>query len=417
MVNHNLDNLIQKRSGTVTISLSSAAFALLCVYLAMISLCYVDWVPLNLVSLSLYGFLLLSALVIFVRGKFIMEKHTVWYAAFSLLCAVSCLYSEYPLASRTMIFEMFKVLLFSLMFLNMINNEKRLQIAMTVITISIIILYLHLDSTGQLEAEGRLGQDLTGNANTFAAIFMIGAFCSVYFVYFAKNKSFKILALILFVLQLYAIALAGSRKFFLMPVALIGVLKIFSTGKSKRKFLFRNVIIAAAILFVTWWALFNVGFLYDAIGYRMEGMVAAITGEGEADASAEVRMEMIRKGIELWKTSPLVGHGIDTYKNLSGYYVYSHNNYTELLCNLGLVGVAVYYWFIPSLAWKLIKHKQMGMRRWYWAIALICLLIFDYGAVTYNMYLIHMVMLLANCALRIEKDSEWSAQKETVDHE
>lgn len=397
--------LAPKRRGVINISFGGMCFVVLCIYLVLIFVCYIDERLLSLVSLTLYGFVILGFLAVVSAGRIAYDTHMVWYGIFVLMCAFSCTYAYNVNTASDKTFEVVKLLVFMVMFINSVNSKQRLKTTLFVMMISSLVLFINLASTNQLTADDRLGTDLTGNANIFAAMFMVGAISSVYFVFFSEKRIMKIAALVIFVLQLYALALSGSRKNFLLPVLLLGTLKMVSTDKYGRRHFIRNTIIGIAVMLGVWWALFNVEVLYDAIGYRMEGMVAAFTGEGEVDASSRVRMNMIEIAIDLWKEEPLLGHGLDNYKHLNGLYVsaYAHNNYAELLATLGLLGLIAYYWYFVYLVIKLIKEKDMGMEKWFWSLAVICLAIFDYGMVSYDMYAMHLLLLQASIALRMNK--------------
>jgi O-antigen ligase len=61
------------------------------------------------------------------------------------------------------------------------------------------------------------------------------------------------------------------------------------------------------------------------------------------ERSAEGRLMMIERGLELWQTSPLWGIGNEGFRVMSGFFTYSHNNYIELLTNYGIIGIILYY--------------------------------------------------------------------------
>ena len=396
------NRLTQNKAGVIRVSFSGLAYLVLCAYMALLFLNYISWIPTSLVSLTLYGFIFLGFLTVTVNGRLLLGVHTVWYSVFLGLCCLSCVYSLQMMVSITMVIEMIKLLLFSVMFVNLINTRKRIQTVMLVASLAGVGLVLYLNATDQLDIEERLGESLTGNANSFVILFMVAAFCSIYFIYFSEKKSTRIISLVAFIIQMYALALSGSRKNFLLPLLMVGGLKMFCSERKDRKIVAKNLLIAIVLLIGALWAVYNVDFLYDAIGYRMEGLFNSFTGKGEVDASTIIRQDMIDTGLKLWKSSPFTGYGIDIYKLISGFGCYSHNNYIELLVSLGILGPIVYYWIEVYLLKKLSKANELGNKKWYWLLTIVCLLIFDYGAVTYNIYPTHMMLLLANSVLRID---------------
>lgn len=66
-----------------------------------------------------------------------------------------------------------------------------------------------------------------------------------------------------------------------------------------------------------------------------------------------------KPAVNKWDRSPIWGYGFDSFKYynrlMTGHFYYSHNNYIELLYDLGIIGFAIYYWFYWKLfyvAWK-----------------------------------------------------------------
>lgn len=407
-------NLISTRRNPLVFSMP--AVILLCVYLAASALTYIEWVPDSMLTVGLYGFIALGAGCLWLNNKTRIYSHTIWCLIFVALCGISCLYAASTEKATAATTEMLKVLIFTLIIANVINNEGRMKGAMASFSIATIVLFIYLASTGQLELEEgeRLGNELTGNANIFASLFMIAAMCSVYLSFFSEKKLFRIVFLACFIAQLVALAMSGGRKFFLVPVALFAGMQIVRMDKKGRTHLLKNTLLVGAALAVLWWAIFNVESLYQSIGYRMEGLMASITGEGEVDASTAERTAMIKKGLELWKESPLWGHGIDCFSALTHWGVYSHNNYVELLCDLGIIGLCAYYTFYIYLLYKLFKARLPLLKKSYWILLLVGLLFFDYGAVGYTSYLRHMLLVFTMQAA-IYKTEEDGAANRKVD--
>ena len=138
------NQLTQKRS---VFSVSVIPFTLLCSYLAIIFLCYIDWMPGGLTSLLLYGFAGVALGYVLLKGRLELAAHNVWYMAFAFCCLISCLYSPAMSQSVAKTVNLFKLLVFAVMFVNVVNSRKRVQIAIGVITISAFLLFLYLLST------------------------------------------------------------------------------------------------------------------------------------------------------------------------------------------------------------------------------------------------------------------------------
>ncbi len=375
---------------------SSLAFIMLCVYLLMNTLFYIEGMPESLPSLSLYAFVGLSALALLVVKKPRMTGYTVWFIIFFLICSISCVYSLNRSVSFTMVSTVLKVFIFAFMLFNIVDDKSRVEKVMLVNSLSTLILFAYLAYSGELLLEEeRLGESLTDNANIFATVFMVGAFCSVYFIFFSNKKIYKVLFTAGFILQEFALSLSGSRKNFILPIVLLCAMILMSADRNGRKHTVLRLLFVAALLILFLWALFNIPVLYDSIGYRMEGLFSSVTGEGTVDASTQIRSILVDQALSYWKESPLVGNGIDVFKTLTGYGCYAHNNYAELLCDIGIFGTVVYYAVYVYLLRKLFKIKGISSEKWFWIIIIACLLLFDFGAITYNMYSVHMILVLA----------------------
>src|SRR5699024_5557929 len=72
---------------------------------------------------------------------------------------------------------------------------------------------------------------------------------------------------------------------------------------------------------------------------RITNIFDFFRGQDIQEQSVYIRSRMIEIGIGLFKQRPFFGWGLDQFKYLSGYGVYSHSNYVEVLVSLGGVGL------------------------------------------------------------------------------
>ena len=146
----------------------------------------------------------------------------------------------------------------------------------------------------------------------------------------------------------------------------------------------------------------NVPLLYDLGGNRIESFLNSLNG-GETDGSTSFRIHMIEWGIEWFHNRPYFGHGLMNYKALLGTMgtwagtegTYAHNNYIELLVDVGIVGTVIYYSLYASLLFKGIrKIKERNLTRLILLGLLVAILISEYGLVTYYDKSIQAVLVL-----------------------
>ncbi len=74
--------------------------------------------------------------------------------------------------------------------------------------------------------------------------------------------------------------------------------------------------------------------------------------------SALMRESMISAGTDLWLKKPLIGHGYGQFGSLTPFGVYSHCNYVELLCNTGIIGAVLYYFFYILIGMHAVRLKN-----------------------------------------------------------
>lgn len=138
--------------------------------------------------------------------------------------------------------------------------------------------------------------------------------------------------------------------------------------------------------------IFNVPVLYDTIGNRVASMLAGYTGGGTAvDESTEDRILLTRWGIEWFKQRPLLGWGIDNYRIVLTTFhpnypisYYAHNNYVELLVDVGVVGTLVYYYIhVKCMKSALKMRKHLTLEQFFFAGILFTIVLCDVGIVSY----------------------------------
>lgn len=98
------------------------------------------------------------------------------------------------------------------------------------------------------------------------------------------------------------------------------------------------------------------------IGFRLEGMFNGFFGnEEEMDGSTYTRIQLVDFGKEIFAQRPWLGYGVCNFRAVYLSYfpgrhaLYAHNNYIELLVDLGIVGLVLYYIFYIYLIVRLFK--------------------------------------------------------------
>ncbi|MBR2339942.1 MAG: O-antigen ligase family protein [Clostridia bacterium] len=382
---------------------------------AIISLCiyflftYVGFIIPYVQSVFLYLSALLAFLLIIVNKRFKINSYLIWYAAFTFMALISCLFLDDVASIFNSVYNLVIVIVFAFSLFSIINKQRYIDWLFVLSEVGSFVLLLYLlltDSFFFSDTGERLGQTLTGNANTFASIYMFAACISVYFIIRFKDKKKRITFLVVFILQMLTLVLSAGRKFFLIPLLLLYIMLVMNKDKNGKRHYIKYTVIAVCIATALYFMLTKIQFFYETIGVRFEEMLSYYFGGADsADFSTMEREKMRRAAIELWEQRPVFGHGLDAFTSIAGFGTYSHSNFTELLCNHGLVGFLLYYSFfavsivrIVRLRYSLDKNFLLGM--------IICILIFDFGAVTYNGFFFQMMIILIVCMLEFKVKEE-----------
>lgn len=110
---------------------------------------------------------------------------------------------------------------------------------------------------------------------------------------------------------------------------------------------------------------------------RLEG-----TFEGQ---ETNKRSNLMEDALRVWWQQPVFGHGIDQYRYVGNNTTYSHNNYTELLADFGVVGLVLYYSIFALLLYRTVIGIARGSRSaWVVLAIIIAIVLMDVGRVSYS---------------------------------
>lgn len=185
------------------------------------------------------------------------------------------------------------------------------------------------------------------------------------------------------------IAATQSRKALLfLIVGLVGYMFV-KVQRSRRGVLAKALKILAGVLVVSliaYWILQLDAF--NGIVKRMESMLNIFGGNGHIDNSTILRYRLKNLGLEWFLKYPLGGVGIGNPHILAAQYcsfdAYLHDNFMELLCGGGTIGLCLYYAIYAYLFGQLWKYRKVDKQRVaFFMLWLGLMLIMNYGMVTY----------------------------------
>lgn len=224
----------------------------------------------------------------------------------------------------------------------------------------------------------RIGVSASGNVDVFGMYLGVMSIFTLYKFIVKKEKIY----LFPYILQVCFMLLTGSKQALLYIIISYVMFIKYSYKKNVIKYiapLFIGVIAAFAI--------FTVPVLYNLVGHRIEIMLVSfgvnIAGV-ESSRSTDVRMGMIVKAIQLFMQNPIFGEGWGYFTKFSGFNMYSHTTYTEILVTYGIFGLVLYYSRFYKDVFRLLKIKNREPIEQLGVVLLISILVADFARITFS---------------------------------
>lgn len=376
-------------------AIKKIGFIILLIYLIFSYISYINPSLEIVISISIY---LLCAVVLtytLINKRFYCNDYIKNYLLFFIviMCSAVIPYigTKYNIVVFDALINIFKILILTYCVYVFVEYDK-LYVIYAIISISALGLFLFTGAQFDISSGERFGNELAGNANIIAPLYMFAAISSTYCFFRAKIRLYKVIYLCAYIIQLYAIILTGTKKSLIISFTFFWLFFILT---QKRKFVFLSFIIfvSSAVLFIS--LIFNNPVLYDLIGYRFEGMLLALT-TGQGDGSTMERMNMIQDAAKFWETHPIFGIGLNLFSVKGDYGAYSHNNYLELLSTTGLLGFITYYSYHIKTIYNLGRTLKSNRQDNIFGLLIIgSMLFYDIGAVSYNLPLVQIFLLLS----------------------
>ena len=299
--------------------------------------------------------------------------------------------------------------------LNLLCEDKnRIVLVIKTIIYSSIILFGRIAITQGIfvYANGiRGGKNGLESANTVGTIAAVAIILGIYCLKDKKCK-YPTIYYISIIANILIVILSASRKAILY--ALIPILIYYIANSKNVVKVLKNIILTVSIAIIAYLAIMKIPVIYNIVGVRFETMINGLIGKGETDASTALRMKMIEWGLEWFEERPELGYGIDSYRALLGKKgtsfgatgAYAHNNYIELLVDVGIVGVIVYYYIYVYIIKESIENiKKQKMLSIYMMGILIACIINEYGQVVYYSKFYQLLLVVVYIAIKTEKGS------------
>lgn len=191
----------------------------------------------------------------------------------------------------------------------------------------------------------RLGAEIIAINLTGMAFAMFSLF---FFYMILKTGKYRAVNILLFFTSVLFCASTFSRGALLAIIIGILFLLFFSRSEHKWKLIFGSLIVFMFLLIF----LNRLG-VYEIL---FERIATVWTGSDNAVAASDAgRIRMMQSGFEIWKKYPIFGCGFNNFSKVSGINTYAHNNYIQILSELGILGFTLIYFPKFAIAIKLLK--------------------------------------------------------------
>ena len=281
-----------------------------------------------------------------------------------------------------------------------VRSEEDLQTVLLLYVIATLymVIYVFMQMADMYTWEQilvrRFGDQFEYNSNQTA---VQCCFSILILTYFVKCKKKKIVSWGLMLFFVFILLLTQSKKGVICLVLGVFIAYYSNATGAKRA---RRVVIAIIGTLITYLLITNIPFLYNLVGYRLEDLIESLMGRNLSMGEDSRRIELLETAIDTWLTNPLIGVGLANFSivnfGISG--AYAHNNYLELLADVGLIGTAIYY-SLPFcvLAKRYDKHDYQQVLL---HTIVIILLVMDVAVVSYAN--ISMMIFYALALIKLE---------------
>ncbi len=335
------------------------------------------------------------------KNRIMIPYITVWYLTLILYGGLSGLWAQFfTTYNITFIIKLCIILLISTsiaIYVDTMDDLDRLMSLFVAGAVIIVLLeFTAVPSDGW--KNGSVGSYFSGNNPNDITVWIDFASAIAFYRAYVNGKKKMYIATALFVVFC---AFSSSRKGLLASVA-GPVMIVFLSFDKDRYFLriFTALALGAAVLVIV---MKNDTF-YAVIGRRLESMVEYFRGESD-DGSIVLRRRYIEAAKSMFRESPIIGKGMGNYSRIleSEYYLgnfYSHNNYWQILSELGMIGFIIYFSMYAYCVIAFLKAFFVDKRKIsiLFITAITMMIVLDTGIISYSSKYGQLVIALIYCA-------------------
>ena len=312
-----------------------------------------------------YGLMILTSLVTIIEyvfyEKFAFDRRLLIFLVFAIEASVgTIIYYPHDFRHLLSVFLVFlSLVVFYYAFICLKDKKlifKMVAYSMLVFGLYFTYKYYNKVLTFSISSKERYGWYFD-NVNTVGSYFSLGGIIFLYLGFFFNKKRelfYLIPGFFLFYLGLFT----GSRQFLL--TTFFAAYLVFAFSLRKRKWIAPVALVAFIVIFI---GVLQIPKLADYKD-QFERAIATIfdTGKAKIDPSVIERVLWPRNGFALGSKEFFFGYGVEGFAHYSGLETYSHNNYSEVFCNTGILGLVIFYIGVLYPALLTIRSKDKTLR-------------------------------------------------------
>lgn len=245
-----------------------------------------------------------------------------------------------------------------------------------IISVCVVVVLCYFEDSSSLTSWARLGKTLYENAGlnqiVFSIYLIVALYFSIYFCLIRTGRTRNIFLVVSVFLYISAI-LTGIRKMIVLPLILI-LLYVMQKYKKNALKLVGAIIL---VVFLSVIAVYMIMHFSSSTAGRINQLLDLLKGVSSKEGSYVERMHLKKLAQQCFLENPIFGVGIGCFRDYSvthgGPDLYAHNNYLEVLANLGLVGFFIYYINLLFLV-KRFKGNEGSV---YFSVAFILTMLFS----------------------------------------
>lgn len=251
--------------------------------------------------------------------------------------------------------------------------------------------------------EGWRFKGTTLKSNLLANICIFGVVCALYF-HDKKNILYRAYSYVGLLAAIYIAFLTASKKGIFASLFILAIYLMMKKQRAK-SMLELGLVVGALFVAVSFFnvigvvtdsSVLDLSYLQEKLVNRFNVFIESFSGQG-GDRSTQNRMYLVDQALNFWSKNPLFGQGLGAFE--AKYGAYAHNNFADLLANLGLIGFVLYYRLYFNMGVNFIKTKYKNNTSYLFAAFFVVFLISELAIVTYQNKVLMMFLVVTSFML------------------